>query len=467
MGMNGVSDYLVVGAGAMGMAFTDVLMNETEATVTIVDRHGRPGGHWNDSYPFVRLHQPSSFYGVNSRALGTNQKDLVGLNAGLYELASGTEVVTYFDQVMNQQFLPTGRVNYLPMCEYVGNGIVRNLASGVETHIEAAKTVDATYMNVTVPSVTAPSYEVAEGVTCIPPNGLPNIHDTPEGYVVVGGGKTAIDSCLWLLDNSVDPDVIRWVVPRDQWMLDRASIQPGDEFAEQALLRQVETMEIVAASVDADQMFDELVQQGALLQFDHSVRPTMYRCCTVTVAELEELRRIRNVVRMGRVQQIGTDHIHLDHGQIPTSRDTVHVDCTADGLANRPVRPIFEPNHLTLQTVRTCQQVFSAAFIAHVEATYDDDVTKNDICTVVPHPNDTSGWMRTTRDNALNSIRWNADPDLKEWLSNARLDGFSRAKGDKVRDSSQQELVARIMEATPAALAKLDQYLEDGRAVAR
>ena len=117
--------------------------------------------------------------------------------------------------------------------------------------------------------------------------------------------------------------------------------------------------------------------------------------------------------------------------------------------------------------MRTCQQVFSAAFIAHVEATYDDDVTKNEICTVVPHPNDTSGWMRTTRDNALNSIRWNADPDLKEWLSNARLDGFSRAKGDKVRDSSQQELVVRIMEATPAALAKLDQYLEDGRAAAR
>ena len=59
------SDYLVVGAGAMGMAFTDVLIAETDATVTIVDRHARPGGHWNDSYPFVRLHQPSSFYGVN------------------------------------------------------------------------------------------------------------------------------------------------------------------------------------------------------------------------------------------------------------------------------------------------------------------------------------------------------------------------------------------------------------------
>ena len=31
------ADYLVIGAGAMGLAFTDVLMNESDATVVIVD----------------------------------------------------------------------------------------------------------------------------------------------------------------------------------------------------------------------------------------------------------------------------------------------------------------------------------------------------------------------------------------------------------------------------------------------
>ncbi|MEC7827312.1 MAG: NAD(P)/FAD-dependent oxidoreductase, partial [Actinomycetota bacterium] len=80
-------------------------------------------------------------------------------------------------------------------------------------------------------------------------------------------------------------------------------------------------------------------------------------------------------------------------------------------------------------------------------------------------PNDTLDWVRTTMDNALNSIRWNSDPDLKEWLSNARLDGFSRARRDGVRDPSQKELVARIMEATPVALSKLDQYLKEGRGI--
>jgi hypothetical protein len=45
------TDDLVVGAGAMGMAFTDAL----------VDRRHAAGGHWLDAYPFVQLHQASLF----------------------------------------------------------------------------------------------------------------------------------------------------------------------------------------------------------------------------------------------------------------------------------------------------------------------------------------------------------------------------------------------------------------------
>ncbi len=78
------ADYLVIGSGAMGMAFTDVLVTETDATVVMVDTHHRPGGHWNDAYPYVRLHQPSAFYGVNSKPLGNDVKDQTGWNAGLY-----------------------------------------------------------------------------------------------------------------------------------------------------------------------------------------------------------------------------------------------------------------------------------------------------------------------------------------------------------------------------------------------
>ena len=94
------ADYLVVGAGAMGLAFTDTLVAESDATVVVVDRNDRPGGHWTTAYPFVRLHQPSAYYGVNSRNLGSDTIDQTGFNAGFYELASGAEVCAYFDAVM-------------------------------------------------------------------------------------------------------------------------------------------------------------------------------------------------------------------------------------------------------------------------------------------------------------------------------------------------------------------------------
>ena len=47
------TDYLVIGSGAMGMAFTDTLLTETDASVMLVDRHHRAGGHWNNAYPFL------------------------------------------------------------------------------------------------------------------------------------------------------------------------------------------------------------------------------------------------------------------------------------------------------------------------------------------------------------------------------------------------------------------------------
>lgn len=66
--MESETDYLIVGCGAAAMAFADVILDETDATITIVDRRDAPGGHWNDAYPFVKLHQPSAYYGVASRA---------------------------------------------------------------------------------------------------------------------------------------------------------------------------------------------------------------------------------------------------------------------------------------------------------------------------------------------------------------------------------------------------------------
>ena len=104
------TDYLVVGAGASGMAFVDALVShDPEADVLLVDRRHRPGGHWLDAYPFVRLHQPSATYGVDSMPLGLDRIDATGPNAGWYERATGDEICSYFERVLADVLVPTGR----------------------------------------------------------------------------------------------------------------------------------------------------------------------------------------------------------------------------------------------------------------------------------------------------------------------------------------------------------------------
>ena len=98
-------DYLVVGAGAMGMGFTDALVDHSDARVAIVDRRHGAGGHWLEDYPFVRLHQASSFYGVASTLLGDGSLQQDGPEAGLHERATAPEVCSYYDRVLRERMI--------------------------------------------------------------------------------------------------------------------------------------------------------------------------------------------------------------------------------------------------------------------------------------------------------------------------------------------------------------------------
>ncbi|MFJ2863953.1 NAD(P)-binding protein [Kitasatospora sp. NPDC087314] len=420
-------DYLIIGAGAMGMAFADTLVAETDATVAIVDRYDQPGGHWTVAYPFVRLHQPSAFYGVNSIELGSGAVDQDGWNAGMHELASAGEILTYLDQVMRRTLLPTGRVSYFPKSCYDGPDPQRpdvhrfhSTVSGAEFEVTVKRrTVDATYMNVTVPAMVAPTYEVAPGVRLITPNQLPALQHQPSHYTVVGAGKTGIDACLWLLSRGTDPADITWIMPRDSWLLDRANLQPGNSDGETEAARR----EAVAGADTIQELFTRLEDRGLLLRLSPDVEPTAYRCATVARAELDQLRRIGDIVRHGRVKRIDETAVELDQATIPAQAGTLYIDCTADGLERRPKVPVFDRARITLQAVIPCQQVFSAAVTAHVEASYADDDTKNALCAPSQHPDSALDWIRSFGDIQERIVQWTADPALVEWLRTCRLLG--------------------------------------------
>ncbi len=115
------TDYLIVGAGAAGLAFADALIAASDADVVLVDRRHGPGGHWNDAYPFVRLHQPSAFYGVNSRVLGSDLIDSAGPNAGLYQRATAAEICDY-DQRVLEDLLASGQARSFGMSDCTRQG---------------------------------------------------------------------------------------------------------------------------------------------------------------------------------------------------------------------------------------------------------------------------------------------------------------------------------------------------------
>ena len=421
------ADYLVIGAGATAMAFVDTLLTESpDATVVIVDRHHRPGGHWNVAYPFVRLHQPAAWYGVASRELGTGTKDEVGPNAGMYGLASGAEVLAHFDQVMRERFAPSGRVRWLPMSEYAtgpdGQHRVTSLTSGTVLEVSVRRTlVDGRHARTEVPATHPPKYAVADGVRCVPVNDLPAITRPHAAYTVVGSGKTGIDACVWLLEHGVAPERIRWIMPRDAWYLDRANIQPGPENFEHNMGYVVNQFDAIVEADSVDHLFDRLEARGALLRLDVGITPSVFRCANVSQGELAQLRSIRDVVRLGRVQALEPTRIVLAQGTVPADPDTLYVDCSAGALQMPPKLPVFDHDRINLFMVRTCQPTFSGAVIAYVESHLSDRAEQNAMCSVVPSPEYPIDWLRMSLVTLANLGHWRQDAAMNAWLAQCRL----------------------------------------------
>lgn len=420
------ADYLIVGAGAMGMAFADEILTHTDATIAMVDKNFKPGGHWNYAYPFVRLHQTSTCYGVNSTELGGYRVDEVGFNKGCYELASGSECLSYFDNVMRRRFIPSGRVIYLPMCEYREDGKAVNLVCGTEYEFQARKIVNATYMNVTVPAIRPPTYSSTDGVVVVPVNELPNVAPNYENIVIVGSGKTGMDACLFLLSNGCDPDRITWVMPSDAWMFDRHTVEPGRKFSDPTTQYAIGVLETAMAATDYDNFFKLLEEKELVKRLDPSVKPTRWRCATFTPLELEQLRRIKNIVRKGYLESVSPTEMKCQEGTHVTPPNAVFVDCSADGLPQMPLTKVFDGDKITLQNVRMCQQVYSAGFIGNVEANVDaEEERKNELTQPVPMPYREEDYLRCAIGNSRNMLVWLTEPAVVKWINESRIDLFS------------------------------------------
>ena len=233
-------------------------------------------------------------------------------------------------------------------------------------------------------------FAAADGTRVVPVKGLVDLGGASSEYVIAGAGKTATDACIWLLENGVEPDAICWVRPREPWMLDRAVVQPDPVVF---LGTAADIMEAAAAATSPDEVFLLLEEAGVMLRIDRSVTPTMAKVPTLARWELERLRSIDRVVRLGHIRHVEPGRLVLDEGEVRLAPDAVVVHCAASGLRYRPLVPIWGREAITVQPIQLGFACFGAALAGYVEATLEDDAYKNQLCPPSPFSNTPFDWV--------------------------------------------------------------------------
>lgn len=450
------TDYLVVGAGAMGMAFVDALVDHSDVHVTLVDRRHTAGGHWNDAYPFVQLHQASVFYGVASTVLGDGHVQTEGPEAGLQERARQPQVQAYFDDLLHRRLVGSGRVTFLGTSEHRAEGdvhLVTSLVSGDTREVRVRRrVVDATYLAPTIPATTPPPFGCAPGVRVVPVNELARLDTAPDNYVVVGSGKTATDAIVWLLVNGVDPGRITWIRPREPWMLNRAVVQPDPAVA---LGLAADTMGAAAEAESLDELFVRLEAAGVMLRIDPTETPTMAKTPTLGAWELDLLRSVDRVVRLGHVRQVTTEEVVLDGGRVPMPPDALVVHCAASGLRYPPMVPLWQADRIRLQTIRAGFPCFCAALAGYVEATRDDDRERNRLCPPNTLPDDPGSWALMQLRGTRAARAYGAEPDIARWADACALNP-SRIQPSERSSPAVEEALERLSAVAEQGLASLE-----------
>ena len=281
--------------------------------------------------------------------------------------------------------------------------------------------MDTTYQEPSIPSRHTPSFGIDDGVRVVAPNALVDLGDVPSGFTVLGAGKTAMDAVGWLLDQGVEPDAIRWVRPTEPWLMRRLASQPLMLIGPGFMNLQAQWIKAAAEADDAEDMARRIEAGGVFARIDPSLDAHVFRGATLSDPEIEALRSIDNLVRLGRVLHVGTGAVKFQQGELPGDPGHVYVDCTASALPATPIRPVFEPGRITVQLVTLGNAPFSAATIGAVEALVEGDEARNAMCSSIgsfgPVEEVAAGALRF-----LNTVPQRlANPDVSAWLDQSRL----------------------------------------------
>jgi hypothetical protein len=201
-----------------------------------------------------------------------------------------------------------------------------------------------------------------------------------------------------------------------------------------------------------DDLFLRMEEAGVMVRIDRSVTPTMAKIATLAHWELDRLRTIERVVRLGHIAQVKPGRLMLADGEVAIARDAVVVHCAARGLRYPPMVPVWGPEAITLQTIRNTYACFGPALTGYLEATLEDDTEKNRMSPPVPFSNTTADWARQ---QVLGSrASFTSHPDVEDWADTVSLNP-ARIPPDLVGSPAVSAAVRRLREHEGPGLARL------------
>lgn len=193
-------DVVVLGAGIAGLNALSVASGYVghHGRVLLVDRRRDPGGMWNDTYPYVRLHQPHPFFTVGDIRWNQGHRS--------DHLASQDEVLQHFRHCLE---VVAGRTRldarfgseYVSHVEQGGLVVVtvRDPGGAIST-VTTRRLIKAFGYDV---PINLPLQVSSSRVRSISPDGLDvrteAISQDSAPVWIIGGGKTGMDTALTLV----------------------------------------------------------------------------------------------------------------------------------------------------------------------------------------------------------------------------------------------------------------------------
>ena len=473
------------------MAFCDSLLrnhhsSSSSPSVVMVDNHKAPGGQWNDSYEFVRLHQPSDMYGVESTKLELDESN----EEEEAHRATRKEILKYYDEVRGSlekeyDFHFVGETTFdVGQLEQVDDSNddddYKTYMLSKDQSISARKVVDGRYLQPDLPVFIPPKFKFDSSVVhCLPVNALATTTTTTttttpyRHYVIIGAGKTGMDAIVYLLQTrNVDPSDIMWIVPNEAWITARENIGSCLEFLHDctALLdkAQADTQDkknIITSTNFFQRGFVEWEKRGKIYRFDDDILPTKFKDATLSKMELALIQNVKRVVRNGRVSSIDNDGtMHFVDGTalpLPWKDDdtsssvmvdkTLFVHCSAGAFnyskQTKKPPPIFGRHRICIQDVYgTPGFCFVGSIIGKLESLTLTNDEKNDMC-LAPCPDATQaslplgpsgGDVGVISSNhgyvqRLSNLRkWLRVPEVRDWIVTNRLFNLRHLTVDEI-----------------------------------